>query len=99
MRGRGVRLVTVVGPAGRHDLVLAGEASLVFLLPVLVDLVGDGGADRTSARWALYTCEGDVLPRTRSLISAGVVDGEILELSRAGAGATPLTELHPGGDA
>jgi hypothetical protein len=99
VRGRGVRLLTVVGPAGRRDLVLAGEASLVFLLPVLVDLVGDGGADRSSARWALYTSDGTVLPRTRSLIAAGVADGEVLELSRSGAGSTALIAPGTGDDA
>lgn len=87
MRGRRVRLLSVVGPAGRRDLVLAGEASLVYLLPVLVDLVGDGGADRTSPRWALYTGDGTVLPRTRSLIDAGVADGEVLRLARSAGGA------------
>jgi WXG100 protein secretion system (Wss), protein YukD len=88
VRGRRVRLVTVDGPAGRRDLVLAGEASLVFLLPVLVDLVGDGGADRTSPRWALYTAAGNVVPRTRSLIDAGVLDGEVLRLSRSATAAS-----------
>jgi WXG100 protein secretion system (Wss), protein YukD len=94
VKGRRIRLVTVVGPAGRRDLALAGEASLVFLLPVLVDLVGDAGAERTSPRWALYTAEGAVLPRTRSLLAAGVVDGDVVELSREGLGATRRTGAH-----
>ena len=81
MRGRRVRLVTVTGPGGRRDVAAAADASLVYLLPVLIDLVGGDEHPHGSPRWALYTEAGRVVPRTGSLVSAGVADGQTLVLS------------------
>lgn len=81
MRGRQVRLITVTGPAGREDVAAAADASLVYLLPVLIDLVGGDQVPADSPRWSLYTEDGQVVARTRSLAAAGVVDGQVLVLS------------------
>jgi hypothetical protein len=90
MRGRQVRLVTVTGPAGRQDVAAAADASLVYLLPVLIDLVGGDVPPPSSPRWSLYTEDGQVVARTRSLAAAGVVDGQVLVLS-----PTPLSMARP----
>jgi hypothetical protein len=81
MRGRRVRLVTVDGPGGRRDVAAAADASLVYLLPVLIDLVGGGAQPPSSPRWALYTEDGLVVARTGTLAATGVVDGQVLVLS------------------
>jgi WXG100 protein secretion system (Wss), protein YukD len=92
--GRRARLVTIVGPLGTRDVVVSADASLVFLRPVLVDLVGGDPGDgrgRDSPRWALYTRHGQVLPATRNLAACGVVDGEVLVLA-----ASPPATARPG---
>lgn len=81
MRGRRVRLLTVSGPGGRRDVAVAADASLVHLLPVLVELVGGGAADPNSPRWALYGPGGQVLARTRSLAALNILDGQELVLA------------------
>jgi hypothetical protein len=78
----------VVGPAGRRDVVAAADASLVYLRPVLVDMVGRDRWPRDSPRWRLVTAEGRPLVATRSLAANGVVDGQLLFLS-ASPGDTP----------
>ena len=77
---RRMRLLTVVGPGGRRDVVAAAEASLVYLMPVIIELAGGEGADVTNPRWALYDDSGQVLRRVGSLLSEGVMDGAVLVL-------------------
>ncbi len=86
---RRVRLLTVVGPGGRHDVAAAAEASLVFLMPVLIDLAGGEGAEVTNPRWALYDEDGRVLRRGGTLLSEQVLDGSVLVLSESHPGAPP----------
>lgn len=81
MKGRRVRLLTIVGPAGRQDVTVAADASLVYLRPVLVDMVGGAAWPRDSPRWSLTTDQGRVLAATRSLAANGVVDGQVLHLT------------------
>ena len=86
---RRARLLTVVGPGGRHDVVAAAEASLVFLMPVIIELAGGGGADVSSPRWALYDEDGRVLRRVGTLLSERVLDGAVLVLSESPPTAPP----------
>jgi hypothetical protein len=93
MRGRRARLVTVWGPGGVQDLVVSADASLVALLPVLIELLGGGEQPPSSPRWALYTEDGRVLPTTATLTDARVVDGQVLVLSTRRPGANRPGEV------
>ena len=98
VKNRRVRLVTVVGPGGRQDVVAAADASLVFLLPVFVGLVGDESVDPNSPRWSLYDRQGRVLRRVSTLADEQVFDGAVLQLSLtvpAAPPAVPYPTLTP----
>jgi hypothetical protein len=43
-------LLTIVGPGGSEDVAVAADASLVWLLPVFVDLVGGGETSAANPR-------------------------------------------------
>ncbi len=95
---RRVRLLTLVGPGGRRDVVAAAEASLVYLFPVFVDLVGDGETPADSPRWGLYDVQGQVLRRTSTLLAEQVVDGAVLTLAAtppAGPPPVPHPDVRP----
>lgn len=100
VKNRRVRLITVVGPRGKQDVVAAADASLVFLLPVFVGLVG-GDIDPNSPRWSLYDREGRVLRRVSTLADEQVFDGSVLHLSLSvpsGPPAVPYPTLTPAGE-
>jgi hypothetical protein len=80
-------MVTVVGPGGRTDVVAAADASLVHLIPLLVEQVGADELASTNRRWALYDDGGRVLS-TATLVEQGVADGDVLALSCSGPPAS-----------
>jgi hypothetical protein len=90
VKSRSVVLVTVTGPAGREDVVVASDVAVFQLLPALTALVGgrpDGSAGgwgaSAAARWHLIH-DGRTLAPTRSLVDAGVVDGHELRVKSEG---------------
>jgi hypothetical protein len=90
VKSRSVVLVTVVGPGGAEDVVVASDVAVFQLLPALTALVGGQQASTTAgwgasaaARWHLRH-GGRTLPPTRSLLDAGVVDGHELRLNAEG---------------
>lgn len=90
MKSRSVVLVTVSGPAGREDVVVASDVAVFQLLPALTALVGGqqsstaaGWGASAAARWHLLH-GGRTLAPTRSLQDAGVVDGHELRLKAEG---------------
>lgn len=87
MKGRRVRFVTVVGPEGAVDTVLAADASLSRVIELVVGEVGGNALPVESARWALFDEAGRVLPATSTLVREGVVDGDLLRVSHAGSPA------------
>jgi hypothetical protein len=94
VKNRRVRLITVVGPRGKQDVVAAADASLVFLLPVFVGLVGDDSVDPDSPRWSLYDREGRALRRVSTLADEQVFDGSVLQLALS-VPAAPPTVPYP----
>jgi hypothetical protein len=90
MKTRTVVLVTVSGPGGREDVVVASDVAVFQLLPALTALVGgrtDGNAAgwgaSAAARWHLLH-DGRTLAPTRSLVDAGIVDGHELYVKSEG---------------
>jgi hypothetical protein len=90
VKSRSVVLVTVAGPAGREDVVVASDVAVFQLLPALTALVGGqqgtsaaGWSASAAARWHLLHA-GRTLAPTRSLLDAGVVDGHELRLKAEG---------------
>jgi hypothetical protein len=84
-----VVLVTVSGPGGREDVVVASDVAVFQLLPALTALVGGEGVRAAgwgasaAARWHLLH-GGRMLAPTRTLLDAGVVDGHELRLKAEG---------------
>jgi hypothetical protein len=95
VKSRAVVLVTVNGPAGSEDVVLAADVVTFQLMPALTALVG-GLSERAwsasaSARWHLSL--GDrMLSPTRTLSASGVMDGHVLQLSAAGRAQQGVAE-------
>jgi hypothetical protein len=86
VKSRSVVLVTVSGPGGSEDIVLASDVAAFQLMPALTELVGgESGSWSASAaaRWHLKLGER-TLPPTRSLLASGVVDGQRLALTAEG---------------
>jgi hypothetical protein len=90
VKSRSVVLVTVTGPAGREDVVVASDVAVFQLLPALTAIVGGrpdasagGWGASAAARWHLLH-DGHMLAPTRSLIDAGVVDGHELRVTSEG---------------
>jgi hypothetical protein len=90
MKSRSVVLVTVSGPGGREDVVVASDVAVFQLLPALTALVGGqpggsaaGWSASAAARWHLLHHDRDLAP-TRSLQDAGVVDGHELRVKSEG---------------
>jgi hypothetical protein len=90
VKSRSVVLVTVSGPAGREDVVVASDVAVFQLLPALTALVGGqpggsagGWGASAAARWHLLH-RGRTLAPTRSLLDAGVVDGHELRVTSEG---------------
>jgi hypothetical protein len=82
-------MVTVTGPGGTVDVVLAADASLNRIMHLLVEEVGADLLPPDSPRWAVYDSSGRVLAATSTLLSEGVVDGDLLQVSATGRpGAT-----------
>jgi type VII secretion integral membrane protein EccD len=76
--------VTVVAPRTRIDLALPSDITVVNLLPMLLDMAGECSADGGSAHggWCLAKLGANAIDPDRSLSSAGVVDGDLLQLRR-----------------
>jgi WXG100 protein secretion system (Wss), protein YukD len=84
VKPRTVVLLTVVGPAGREDVVVASDVPVFHLLPALTELVGGSAAPvpaaSSAARWHVRHADR-TLPVTRSLQDSGVLDGQELHLT------------------
>ena len=74
--------VTVVAPRTRIDLALPSDIAVANLLPMLLDMAGecrpDGGSPHGG--WCLAKLGGNAIDPDRSLSSAGVVDGDLLQI-------------------
>lgn len=90
MKGRRVRMVTVTGPGGTVDVVLAADASLNRIMHLLVEEIGAQLLPPDSPRWAVYDDNGQVLAATSTLLQERVVDGDLLHLSATGRPAATL---------
>jgi hypothetical protein len=80
-------LVTVVGPQKRADLTVPGDAPIVELIPTLVELTANGESPAGGV-WSVGATGKEAFPATRTLLECGVVDGSILYLQVAHAGAS-----------
>lgn len=83
-------MVTVSGPGGTVDVVLAADASLNRIMHLLVEEIGADLLPPDSPRWAVYDGSGRVLAATATLLKEGVVDGDLLHLSATGRPAATL---------
>ena len=75
--------VTLVGERRRVDLVLPAREPVGVLLPEILRVLGDRVGERPESRH-LVTVDGSALGHDSSLESAGVRDGAVLRLVRAG---------------
>ncbi|NUQ99350.1 MAG: type VII secretion integral membrane protein EccD [Streptomyces sp.] len=75
--------VTLVGERRRVDLVLPAREPVGVLLPEILRVLGDRADERPELRH-LVTADGSALAHDSSLESAGVRDGAVLRLVRAG---------------
>lgn len=73
--------VTVVNGSRRADLALPTALPLADVMPQLLRICGsDGGTAAEPSRWTIARIGGGALDLGQSLESAGVTDGDILEL-------------------
>jgi type VII secretion integral membrane protein EccD len=84
--------VTLVSERRRVDVVLPADEPIGRLLPDVLHLVGDAVETPPRLRH-LVTVHGDVLPGEGTLAGAGVPDGAVLTLVRAG-NAPPPPVVH-----
>lgn len=84
--------VTLVSERRRVDAVLPSDEPIGRLLPDVLELVGDPIETPPRLRH-LVTARGDVLPGEGTLAGAGVPDGAVLTLVRAG-NAPPPPVVH-----
>ncbi|GAA2501141.1 type VII secretion integral membrane protein EccD [Streptomyces longisporus] len=83
--------VTLVGERRRVELVLPAREPVGVLLPEILRVLGDRAGGRPELRH-LVTADGTALAHDSSLESAGVRDGAVLRLVRAGdAPSAPVT--------
>ncbi|MCD9872214.1 type VII secretion integral membrane protein EccD [Streptomyces guryensis] len=75
--------VTLVGERRRVDLVLPAREPVGVLLPEILRVLGDRVGERPESRH-LVTVDGSALGHDSSLESAGIRDGALLRLGRAG---------------
>jgi WXG100 protein secretion system (Wss), protein YukD len=80
VKGRRVRLLTVVGIGVSADVVVAADVPVADLHPALVELMGSWQFARDDSRWELHTAAGTILRPTATLHDQGVQDGEVLRL-------------------
>jgi type VII secretion integral membrane protein EccD len=79
--------ITVVASSRRVDLTVPAGASVIQLLPQLVQLTGE--AERGAAGWLLTRVTGQPLDVEHSMEEAGVLDGEMLYLRPADPPVAP----------
>ncbi len=74
--------VTVVAPRTRIDLALPSDIAVANLVPMLLTMAGESGADGGSRHggWCLAKLGGEAIDPDRPLSSLGVVDGDLLQL-------------------
>ncbi|MFI7399164.1 type VII secretion integral membrane protein EccD [Streptomyces sp. NPDC049541] len=75
--------VTLVGERRRVELVLPAREPVGVLLPEILRVLGDRPGERPEL-WHLVTADGSAVAQDGSLESAGVPNGAVLRLVRAG---------------
>lgn len=80
--GGGLARVTVAAPRRRVDVALPDGVAVAELLPGLLRAAGEELADegQTHGGWVLRRPDGGLVDPSRSLVSHGVLDGEVLHL-------------------
>jgi type VII secretion integral membrane protein EccD len=79
--------ITVVASSRRVDVTVPAAATVIQLLPQLVQLTGE--VERGAAGWLLTRVTGQPLDVERSMEEAGVLDGEMLYLRPADPAPEP----------
>jgi hypothetical protein len=80
VKGRRVRLLTVVGAGASADVAAAADVPVGELQPVLAQLVGGWQLPPDDPRWVVLTAGGTVLHPAATLHDQKVQDGEVLYL-------------------
>jgi len=82
--------VSVLAPRTRVDVALPPDVPLADLLPVLLDMTGEGaGGARGAGGWTLAPLGQGPVDPSRTLASLGVLDGDQLVLRRRADAAPP----------
>jgi hypothetical protein len=80
VKGRRVRLLTVVGDGATSDVAAAADVPVGELQPALAKLLGGWQLQPDDPRWVMLTAGGTVLDPAATLHDQEVQDGEVLYL-------------------